>query len=59
VSVHLHYLEVFDGSSGNIQENLNDQAENFIYFEQGLDWTLKKDKHEVKRQTAKSPNQVG
>jgi hypothetical protein len=40
VSVRLHYLEVFDSSSGKIQEDLDDQAKNFIDFEQGLDWTL-------------------
>jgi hypothetical protein len=40
VSVQLHYPEVFDDSSGNRQEDLGDQAKNFIDFEQGLDWTL-------------------
>jgi hypothetical protein len=59
VSVQLHYPEVFDGSSGNKQEDLGDQAKNFIDFEQGLDWTLGMVGHEVKRQTAERPTQVG
>jgi len=40
VSVRIHYPEVFDGSSGNRQEDISDQEENFSYFEQGLDWTF-------------------
>jgi hypothetical protein len=36
VSVHIHYPEVFDGLSGNRQEDLGDQVENFIDFEQRL-----------------------
>jgi len=39
ISVQLHYLEVFDGSSRNRQEDLGDQVENFTDFEQRLDWT--------------------
>jgi hypothetical protein len=37
VSVKIHYSEVFNSSSRNIQEDISDQAENFIDFEQGLD----------------------
>jgi hypothetical protein len=59
VSVNLHYPEVLDGSSGNIQEDLGDQADNFIDLEQGLDWTLGMVGHEVKRQTVERPTQVG
>jgi hypothetical protein len=59
VSVRLHYPEVFDDSSGNKQEDLGDQAKNFIDFEQGLDWTFGMVGHEVKRQTAERPTQVG
>jgi hypothetical protein len=40
VSVRIQYSEVFDGSSGNKQEDLDDQAKNFSDFEQGLDWTF-------------------
>jgi hypothetical protein len=39
ISVQLHYPKVFDDSSGNKQEDLGDQEENFIDFEQRLDWT--------------------
>jgi hypothetical protein len=39
VSVQIHYLEVFDGSLGKRREDLGDQAENFIDFEQRLNWT--------------------
>jgi hypothetical protein len=59
VSVRIHYPKVFDDSSGNRQEDLGDQAENFIDFEQGLDWTFGMVRHEVKRQTAERPTQVG
>jgi hypothetical protein len=44
---------------GKRQEDLDDQAENFIDFEQGLDWTFGMVGHEVKRQTAERPTQVG
>jgi hypothetical protein len=42
-----------------IQEDLDDQAENFIDFEQGLDLTFGIARHEGKRQNAERPNQVG
>jgi hypothetical protein len=43
---------------GNRQEDLGDQAENFIDFEQGLDWSFGVAGHEDKRQTAEGPTQV-
>jgi hypothetical protein len=33
------------------QEDLDDEVDNFIDFEQGLDWTFGMVRHEVKRQT--------
>jgi hypothetical protein len=39
-------------------ENLDDQTEDFIDFEQRLDWTLTMVGHEGKRQTAEGPNQA-
>jgi hypothetical protein len=41
VSVQIHYPEVFDDSLGRGQEDLDDQAKNFIAFEQGLDWNFR------------------
>jgi hypothetical protein len=58
MSVRLHYPEVFDGSSIVDLENLDDQTEGFIDFEQRLDWTFRMDKYEGKRQTAKGPTQA-
>jgi hypothetical protein len=52
VNVRPHYPEVFDGSPGNRQEDLGDQAENFSDFEQGLDWTFRMVGNEGKRETA-------
>jgi hypothetical protein len=59
MSVQIHNLEVFDDLSRNRQEDLCDQATNFIDFEQGLDWTLEMVVHEVKRQNAERMTQVG
>ena len=59
MSVQLHYLEVFDGLSGNRQEDLGDQADNFSDFEQRLDWTFRMVGHKVKRQIAEGSTQVG
>jgi hypothetical protein len=58
VSVRLHYIEVFDYSSGNRQEDLGYQVENFSDFEQRLDWTFGMAGHESKRQTER-PTQFG
>jgi hypothetical protein len=58
MSVQLHYLEVFDGSFGHGLENLDDQTEGFIDFEQRLDWTFGMVGHEGKRQTVEGPNQA-
>jgi hypothetical protein len=44
---------------GKRQEDLGDQAENFIDFEQGLDWTFGMVGHEVKRQNEKRLTLVG
>jgi hypothetical protein len=38
MSVRLHYPEVFNDSSGNRLEDLDDQAEGFIDFKQRHDW---------------------
>jgi hypothetical protein len=43
---------------GHGLENLDDQTEGFIDFEQRLDWTLRMAKHEGKRQTAEGPTQA-
>ena len=59
MSVQLHYLEVFDGLSGNKQEDLGDQVDNFIDLEQRLDWTFGMVGHKVKRQIAEGSTQVG
>jgi hypothetical protein len=42
----------------NKQEDLDDQAENFIDFEQRLDGTFEVAGHEDKRQTAEGSTQV-
>jgi hypothetical protein len=42
----------------NRQEDLDDQAKNFIDFGQGLDWYFGVAEHEDKRQTAEGPTQV-
>ena len=39
-------------------ENLDDQTEDFIDFEQGLDWTFRMAKYEGKRQNAEGPTQA-
>jgi len=39
-------------------DNLDDQAEGFIDFEQGLDWTFRMAKYEGKRQNAEGPTQA-
>jgi hypothetical protein len=39
-------------------ENLDDQTEGFIDFEQILDWMFRMIGHEGKRQTAKGPTQA-
>jgi hypothetical protein len=44
---------------GKIQEDLDDQEENFVDFEQGLDWIYGMSKHEVKRQTVERPTRDG
>jgi hypothetical protein len=59
VSVRLHYPEVFNGSSGNRQKDLGYQANNFIDFEQGIDWTVGMVGHEGKRQFVERPTQFG
>jgi hypothetical protein len=59
VSVRIHYPEVFDNSSGNKQEDLSDQADNFSDFKQGLDWTFGMVGHGGKRQTTKRSTRVG
>jgi hypothetical protein len=43
---------------GHGLENLDDQTEGFIDFEQRLDWTLRMVGHEGKRQTAEGPTQA-
>jgi hypothetical protein len=43
---------------GHGLENLDDQAEGFIDFEQRLDWTLRMVGHEGKRQTAEGLTQA-
>ena len=58
MSVQIHYPEVLDDLSGNRQEDLGDQEENFTDLEQGLDWNFRMVGHEVKRQSVERPNQV-
>ena len=58
MSVQLHYLEVFDGSSVVDQRIFDDQTEGFIDFEQRLDWTFGMVGHEGKRQTAEGSTQA-
>ena len=43
---------------GNILEDLDDQAEGFIDFEQRLDWTFGMVGHEGKRQIIEGPTQA-
>jgi hypothetical protein len=43
---------------GDKQEDLGDQVENFIDFEQGLDWTFRVVGHEDKRQTTEGLTQA-
>jgi hypothetical protein len=43
---------------GHGLDNLDDQAEGFIDFEQGLDWTFRMAKYEGKRQNAEGPTQA-
>jgi hypothetical protein len=38
------------------QEDIDDQAENFIDFEKGLDWTFGMVRHEGKKQTVERSN---
>jgi hypothetical protein len=59
MGVQIHYPEVFDDSSGNRQDDLGDEEENFSDFEQRLDWTFEMVGHEGKRQTAERSNKVG
>jgi hypothetical protein len=40
------------------QEDLDDEIENFIDFEQGFDWTFGMVGHEVKRQTVERMTQA-
>jgi hypothetical protein len=54
----MYYPEVFDGSLGKDKRILMISAENFIDFEQGLDWSFGVARHEDKRQTAEGPTQV-
>jgi hypothetical protein len=42
----------------NRKEDLDDQADNFIDFEQGLDWSFGVVGHENKRQTEEGSTQV-
>ena len=58
MSVRLHYPEVFDSSSGTDKRILVISAENFIDFEQGLDWSCGVVGHEEKRQTIEGTTQV-
>jgi hypothetical protein len=39
-------------------ENLDDQTEGFIDFEQRLDWNFEVARHEGKRQTGEGPTQA-
>ena len=58
MSVRLHYLEVFDDSSGMDKiDNLDDQTEGFSDFEQGLDWTFRMVRYADKRHIAEGPTQ--
>jgi hypothetical protein len=41
------------------QEDIDDQVENFIDFEQILDWTFGMAKNEGKRKTTARPTQTG
>ena len=43
---------------GHGLENIDDQVEGFIAFEQRLDWTFRMVEHEGKRQTAKGLTQA-
>ena len=43
---------------GNRQEDLDDQDEGFIDFEQRLDWDFRMVGYEVKRQTVEGPTQA-
>jgi hypothetical protein len=45
--------------SGNRQEDLGDQVDNFSDFKQRLDWTFGMVGHKVKRQFAEGSTQVG
>ena len=43
----------------NRPKDIDDQAEGFIDFEQGLDWNFRMVGHEVKRQIVERLTQVG
>jgi hypothetical protein len=58
MSVRLHYLEVFDGSSVMDKiDNLDDQTEGSNNFEQGLDWVFRMVGYANKRHIAEGLTQ--
>jgi hypothetical protein len=58
MSVQLHYLEVFDGSSVMDLIIFDDRTEGFSDFKQGLDWTFRMAGYANKRHIAEGPTQA-